>query len=939
MQKEFVDINEKQNNIFADEKSGASSFSEKKPSKIIVVGEIGGGTKYFDEKALLGFYHMLKNYSNSELPDYLIFNGGVLPEIPKYATKGSADRLHVLEDGINNMDDAVISVKPSLNRIMSLLKERNAKTKVLYIMSQEDYANIKNRNYERLIGAYNNSPEMLEELKEAYIKKLDSDELVLNRLKEEEKKLKDQSNGLEKEKNERTEYLKRKISEINDQIYDYNTIIKEYENLQIEWLKEHPEKSVMDKEKAEKIFGKEDAWSKKLYKEKEEALIEIYNSQSKKLESTDIAKYPEKYKKLESSIKHIESMLEGIGYKSIRDAKKRTDTSIAEGMVHSTGEIFTGNLKASHNIQEIARKIANLEIANHINDAFGRKYALAILQESSINYTIEPVLYNIIESKKINMFIANNPTNASRLFPSNSKNLLERAINLSQQKDIDIAIGGHSISAEVEAIPQFNNGKSTFLVLAPPFINTGELSKLWKSGTKNPYTIAYEKSKFKMSSGIWEISIGNNKNSFSYHLYDEFLDFYNKEAAEQRLILAKKLRSYINEDGETHDKVIEELDAEIGSFPRKLWLEHKIPSEWDGSIIKEFLKASGIKYDDYQTISKLADIIEGKEKSIESKVIPAMRYINKHFPESNSQSNAESICIDAISDAHIGGSGRGLYSPQELIKGFIRKEVKDPPDVLIFGGDILDANYKNFAFEKSQSTDYYTNLPDFLEFIKGSIPKEQERAAIDRYINRNSKQIINISDQQRSFIQSIKDLDLIPNSKKPSIWLISGNHYNRKFENHDDDEATKLSISFSTPPYNIEIISGGDYGIGSATAKGSKFILRHEMSPKIFDSLRIGNDILGAFVGHSHKFDFVVKGNQFIANMPSIAYINSFPEEAGIPASEELRGFAKYRIILRNEKPMEFVSEFISQRQLEKEGYIKMDNIDKSIKQFESLRK
>ncbi|MGC8730276.1 MAG: hypothetical protein ACP5RP_02760 [Candidatus Micrarchaeia archaeon] len=944
MQKESVSKKSKEfepTTFASSESKSSQSFQEKKPVKIMIVGEIGGGTKYFDERALLGLYHMLKSYSNASLPDYLIFNGGVLPEIPKYATKGSADKLHIIEEGINNMDDAVIAVKPSLNRIMSMLKERNAKTTVIYVMSPEDRANIKNRNYERLIGAYNNSPEVIQELKEAYISKINSNEFVLSNLKESQKANETTKEVDMAEYERKAKYLKKKIAEVLDQIYDYSLIVKQYEKLQISWIREHPEKSAVNDDKAKELFGEKDKWSKSLYEEKEEALIKTYKSAADELKSIDPKKYPEKYKKVEGVVKEIEGMIEGLSYKTIRDAKKAADKFSAESPVKTTGDIFTGNLKASRDVQEIARNIANMEISSHIKDAFGRKYPITILQAEEPEYAMEPLLYSIISSKKINMLIANNPTNVSSLFSSNPKNSLERILKIPMQKPgIDLVIGGHSIIAEVEAVPQVNNGKCSYLILSPPFIKIDKLAELWKLGIKTPYTMAYEKSKFKMSSGIWEIAIGENKNSFTYHLNEEFLDFYMKEAAEQRGALVEKLHLYAaEEDGRKHGKLLEKLGEELGDFSRKLWLEHKMPSEWNDSIIKEFLRESGIKETDYAGVNKLANIIEGKDKVTETKFIRAMKFVDKHFPEAYSNIASKEIKINGVSDSHIGGAGRGFYAPQELLQGFIRKTVDDPPDILVFGGDMLDANYKNFSSEKSQDTDYYTNLPEFVEFIKGKVPKGQERIAIDRYISRAGRQIDNISDQHRIFVQSINALNNIPDKKKPAIWLVSGNHYNGRFEARDDDEAIKLSISFSSPQYKLTIVPGGDYGIGTASFNGVKFMLRHSLTPKIFDSLRVSNDTTGAFVGHAHKFDFIVKGDQFIANIPASAYVNSFPEQIGIPASEDLRGFSRYKIFLRGEKPIKFTSEFISQAQLEDEGYIKTDAIDRLIQDFVKMKR
>ena len=177
--------------------------------RVLIVGELCGGTRYFNENAVRGLYRMLKEKPPEEFPNYIIFNGGIIPEIPKYATKGPADKLHVIEQGINNIDDAVIFIKPSLERLTSLIEQKGTQTEVIYVPSAEDKANIKNRNYDRIISSYNNNFRNLINLREAYIEKIETNTVIVETMEKSLKQYEETSNAKKANGEELVKKIKR----------------------------------------------------------------------------------------------------------------------------------------------------------------------------------------------------------------------------------------------------------------------------------------------------------------------------------------------------------------------------------------------------------------------------------------------------------------------------------------------------------------------------------------------------------------------------------------------------------------------------------------------------------------------------------------------------------------------------------------------------------
>ena len=328
-------------NVLKGKERESSSFMDRdlKPDnydhKILVVGEVCGGTRYFNENAMRGLYRMLKEKPPEEFPNYIIFNGGIIPEIPKYATKGPADKLHVIERGINNVDDAVIFIKPSLDRLVELIEQKGTSTEVIYALGAEDKANIKNRNYDRIISSYNNNFQNLINLREAYIEKVETNTVLVEAMKKSLKQYEEEpdakkANGEELAK--KIKRLKLKIAQAKDQIDDYKTIVRLYEKLQLTWMKENPTKVIQSANKVYEMLGEESKWNETLYEEHKNSINRAYQLLSQEFNNLDKDRYPEKYKSIEKKLKKLSNLMEAFGYKNIQNVKKEADLEILASM-------------------------------------------------------------------------------------------------------------------------------------------------------------------------------------------------------------------------------------------------------------------------------------------------------------------------------------------------------------------------------------------------------------------------------------------------------------------------------------------------------------------------------------------------------------------------------------------------------------------------------
>ncbi len=116
--------------------SGFSPLSERlsKDVRILSAGELFGGTTAFNLRGFIGLCAMLKQGPF----DLLVINGGALPEVPSRGSRGNRQKMEFLMEGIEDIEDSC----QVMRRAMKHLIDSAGKTPILYVMGEEDHANI-----------------------------------------------------------------------------------------------------------------------------------------------------------------------------------------------------------------------------------------------------------------------------------------------------------------------------------------------------------------------------------------------------------------------------------------------------------------------------------------------------------------------------------------------------------------------------------------------------------------------------------------------------------------------------------------------------------------------------------------------------------------------------------------------------------------------------
>ncbi|MCW1296283.1 MAG: hypothetical protein OH319_01230 [Candidatus Parvarchaeota archaeon] len=186
---------------------------------LVGLGELGLGTKYGYPEAITGLTHVLKN----EDIDAIIITGGLLPRVPRVASKRNSQYLDTLaSDEIDSIQKASIESK----KIIEPLKNVTKKAKWYYACGEEDRGNLEELVDVRIAEALD-LPTIVENLKTkiaTFSEQLKSKKRELELLREEFEKFGKNNH----DKNYLSEYRKRR-REIENEIKRIDTELREDE--------------------------------------------------------------------------------------------------------------------------------------------------------------------------------------------------------------------------------------------------------------------------------------------------------------------------------------------------------------------------------------------------------------------------------------------------------------------------------------------------------------------------------------------------------------------------------------------------------------------------------------------------------------------------------------------------------------------------------------
>ncbi len=861
-----------------------------------LIGELGGGLVWFSKENIIGVYKELKDrvLKGEGVPSLLAFNGELLPKMPEYITRGGYSKTKPL--AIRTLDLATVAMKPHLVRLTELLAKNKLDTKVVYVMGYSDIYN-ESSYHDLFVKEYNFNPAQIGRDLLAYSKKVDADATII----EKSKGLlnKELSNGKDGKSHEEKIYnLREKIRQLEEEQSDYARTYELLEHLFGLWLEEHFN-SIDD---LVRIRSKLNPGKSPLLDElisnfvtdtvSVEEVQKKYDEVSKELLSVDKSKEPKRYEELDSYSKELADMLKRISAKEISKQQEQAMRAVHEHA--EAGELYTHNLPGSKRLDDLSWLLADSIVKTYIRNTFGRRVNLDILDEN----------VNDVGLKGTSVRLSARGSNTSESYPAGPDVRLETEAHFAGS-NVEIVAMSHAIVGSVKAKPLFNSpdseGKLVYEVSVPPMVDFQKVQNAWNEGVKTPLTEVVGKNKG-ITSGFIEARVSKDGVSFDFY-NSNYLKLKAKEAFdEEKEPLESRLKELKRSDQLkrlSNSELSEESIAQI---------ENKLPSEMNLRLLrlaKERMPDS------------LAPYLASYSQPAQIKQLPILMY----------------------NDAHIGTSGYGL--PTVLLTDALAKYLKDNSlvaNILFLGGDNIEGDYLGIKNELNKESSI-SNVKEFDEYLaKTKIGKSRRQELVKEYeAYLLYKQPIGNTDEQKEvLIQHL--LPVIRAAKVQAIVAVSGQHYNKSYQNKTNDEAMSIAQALKgRVRVPIIPISGGDMGSGDVQLHdGTSIYVAHRLQT---GRLNLDHDHILALGAdrHEHSIDIVTTPwNQTVisATGTTSSMLTGFPMQVGIPTSQGTRGFTYLDLAYANDgtsgKPVLLKAEIklIGLKQLNRYIYLPSEIID-----------
>ncbi len=908
-------------------------------TRIWSIGELGGGTKYFGRNNLLGIYRMFKDrISNGTEPDVIIFHGEVLPEVPKFISKQAKQRSLIITDHVENVDESVVMMKPHLSRITDLIKEKKAKTEILYVMGHSDLMNV-DREYEIINSSYNYDPEHLFIMRQRYKqvlleleKKLESLQLQIKQKEEALSKFKNpkgKPQALKKLESDISK-LKEKESQKSSERNDTGEIQNLYSELVKMWIIEGRKdmKYLIEKlggyldDDLFKIIAKyrrEDALSlAKEYESELDSIIEKIESGKGKSRKSRL--------RLEKKSKEIGNLLTKLSNEII--TKEKAGEEIKQDMRLEQGYRFTNNIPGTPTRSKLTQELSLKIVRSRISDVFGRRININIVSDRS----------TLIEKNGLKVFVSNKPSNTSHQFmkdPKKGSGSFEWALR-TVGRDADLMITSGSYMGVSTYVPKHDKSPEfCYQLSSPPCVDSNRIIEAWNARLKTWFTEILSKGKGTLGSGFDELEIVDNKVKHTFFSEEILKRMADNEKKYQSTVLAK-----IVERAGTYEQTSVPLDKKD-----KIQLENKLPSEITNKRrVRSLLEGLGITNSDLRR--KLgAKIRAGEYSSEETRLQAALGFFSEQLSQSGSRREVAKRDFVVITDVHVGSPGIGY--PNELLLdasvSYIKDKLRDG-FVLCLMGDNIEGNLRDHKNEMLIDNDP-ANIQRFKSFIsqKGMVQGSKEyKEALQKYTTwlyyKTPKQ--NTNAQADAFVSLVKPLL----SDAAAVVVTDGNHPNKSYIRKDITESGMLfgNIEQAVPETKrsyVKRVYGGDYGHGNVNVGDLPVLFSHRVMPESVVG-GLGMEGCLAVGGDRHVHEASIVGGKLVFTGAQMQGDSGFAQTIGIPVSESLRGFSMFSVIYDPEDPKKVLAStdtFIHMAHLKKVGYVSDDPL---IKEFESsLRK
>jgi hypothetical protein len=939
-----------------DSKSG---FGTKPETIIWAVGDIGGGTCYFSESNMVGLYRKLKeDIKNGLVPDHLIFNGELLPKVPRWITRGGMSDSLALADNIEDLNDAAVYMKAHMSRIVNLVSNNGHRCGITYVMGESDRENIKNK-YDLLIYCYKSRPKDLAGFLFNMREKIESEvEILGNQIKQ----LRVETDDSKKK------YWRSKIRVQNSYVRDYKDIERGYAELVQNWVENNNE---MDPEELLEKFGdyaKNPAFVKILLDGMEqerqtETLIYLerrYKSASKKLADIKrtMGKDKKQIKKAEEELKEfrlLQNKIKKMGYQKIVNFEKKIAKESSEGAMEAAIMHFANTIPGNSKQAKLSYRIAKREIKTKIKDAFGRQMHIE-LQEN--NEQIE-------EINGIKVMTMHKPVTDSVVVAKKIQGLAQKVHG--EEGRVDLLISAHSAKASEEIIPARNfSNEYTYSVTLPFFVDAGKLRQARNEEIKTPLTKAA--GTMLPSSGAYKIV--HNGYSFETTFYSsEYLKVLSDiEKDEQIAKFADNLRQV-----KLTRKKLELDKTDLLQIGSRLYGDEIR----DAEILNKLLVSHGISPANKKVMRELISSIENR--NVNSTVQEVRALLKGRFLSNPAKSELQEINFAIISDAHIGSNGLGM-STLDLIRALqkpIIESFRGRPFIFLGLGDNIEANIKNYKDRTDLENDA-ANEERFYDYLVKDCKMSPDSPKFRSLMNEYKADLFDKSIAPHNYdVQAQKwawSVLPIVNAAELSV-LVSGNHPNQTPLDQSLDESIKLKeqliakgavAGIGIKEERIKTVPGGNFGLGEfglydgsrnissqtslkvgsdtltfydTTMGGQPFWLAHRLPRDVHKAVAELGLVGPKLGGHVHNFRKDIVNNSFQLSVPALRGLLTFPNEAGFCVTDSTRGAVVLRLHYAQGNPEPVVSStrVIMLKELRERGIIQEEN--PRIAEFKLMRR
>lgn len=936
---------------------GATAFSKghstasvqpERRARIWNIGELGGGVSYFGEDNLLGIYSLLKDRISQGLaPDLIVFRQ-VLPEVPKYETKSYRARNLLIAENVDDLDQAVVMMKPHLSRIIDLIQKSSANTKIVYVWGYNDEQNEK-VEYEALGEAFNHNPKHLARMRMNYAQavsdlgsKIDNIDIEVRQLAKEldivQKKVASMKGATGRAAKKlaasalklpaKISYLEKKKEQLLDELSDNLQIKDLYTKLLEMWISGRDADTVFD------TLGEEyiDWELSKLIKPEEGPTIQELREQTQKdfdrvkkqIEESN-GKRGEKSADLEKRARELANKLTKLSHIMIAEEKSKAERATEERL--SRERRFTGLEAGKPSQTKIESRLSRLIIESSIKDAFGRRMPMEITSGNR----------SCVYVNGLKVVAGTKGDNTSPYFVKDSSYRVRHLLR-TIDSDADVLLLSGSPRGIYEPLPKANRSEEIcFTDVAPPCINVQKLMEEHMKGRKTWFTEMLTKGL--PASGFNEIEIDADRGSATHSFISskKLEIFADREKAAQARILAKMVGA-----SWSFNRTRDPLDARD-----MLQLRHKLPSEiTEKGKFARLLDDFGVNRKSVQARTWLASmILKQKFDSQNGEHSDITKWLESKLRPSGMNPEISRISFLDITDVHIGSPGEG-YPNRIVLDKVVRwvTERSKEEVVLVLDGDNIEGNLGGFKNRVNRENDL-NNESAFRDYlVKSGINRHsEEHDALMREYREwlyYKSPIPSLNTQADLFVDAIKPL--VQSGLVRGIIVTDGNHANGTFPGGDVTESGELAqrIEGVAPKHlqgRIRRVYGGRHGgygefeleggLGIAVGHRTEAGTIERLMPKA--AISIGGD--------RHRHRKTVIGERAVLEGMALQGNTGHPDIIGIPTTDSLRGTSLFTVEYGDGGTLLSATDtFISVEFLRKEGLLR---VNPWISRFEEERR